>query len=113
MNEDVTANPEPIQYENDGVSKYKLKLKKAVKYARQCESEVKAFAQIKWRLSKKIRNMRYFWKDKIYGEGARSGKILKAAMQGSSVKTILACLTLSTCSYIIDSFNTTYIKCMI
>ena len=89
VNEDVIANPEPIQYENEGVSEYKLKLKEAVKYARQCESEVKALKEDLHRLDgdcrKKIRNVRYFWKDKIYGEGARSGKILKAAMQGSTV----------------------------
>ena len=66
---------------------YKKKFKEAVQYAKLCESQIKNLETDMLRLEgdceKKIRNVRYFWKDMIYGEGTRPGRILKAAMLAS------------------------------
>ena len=68
LQEDLTAR---LKQRTELLYQYSKKLK-------QAEAETELVTE---ECKRKIRSVRAFWKEKIYSEGSRSGKILKKAMQ--------------------------------
>lgn len=92
VSQDVTESKEGCEDDHDSDDKVKhlqialhksqRETKKLTSKVSELETQLKAVHK---EATRKVQNVRHFWKDKIYGEQTKSGIILKRAMQSSSI----------------------------